>query len=227
MLVGAVATCWLYFTNQIGLYIHPRYFTFNIIASLLGLVLFVQAIGLRKPEKQSVPTRRAINSAAVIGVAVFALLIVPPSFLSSSMANQRGMNSGVDIDSLPSLSTVGVISPFGDNGTEQLTVRDWAGLLSQTNDQSFFTGKAAKVSGFITADPEREDVFFVSRFVVSCCTVDARPIGVPVHFSGWQASHTIDQWVEVRGVFDAHDNAIVVKPESITQIDKPKEPYVY
>src|SRR5690606_27041095 len=138
-------------------------------------------------------------------------LVVRPASLSSGIAVSRGINSGANTDDLAKFANLDVVSPFGNSGTLELNVKDWANLLSQTNDAAFFAGKQVKLTGFVVADTD-DEVFFVSRFVLSCCAVDARPIGVPVYKPGWQDDYSPDQWIEVKGVFSNFEGRIVVEP---------------
>jgi putative membrane protein len=228
VMVGAVATLWLAITKQLGLYIHPRYNTFTIVLSAVGLLIAVWA------TKNAASAKRLHPSALLILLlAVFCLLITKPAVLSSSVANQRGLNSSVtptDTVTLPDPQTVQL---FANNDYSRLSIKDWANLLQQTNDQAFFAGKEAVLTGFITADSsDPEHVFFVSRFVVSCCAVDARPVGVPVYLPDWQRTFRPDQWVSVKGAFATNPSTkgsqrIIVRPAETRPIDKPKDPYVY
>ena len=71
--------------------------------------------------------------------------------------------------------------------------------------------------------------FYVSRFVVTCCAVDARPIGIPVHSPGWQQKFEEDAWVRVRGSFASSPvvgGALIVEPTDLQAEDQPRNPYV-
>ncbi|MEA9986948.1 hypothetical protein QN358_17060, partial [Subtercola sp. RTI3] len=41
--IGVVATVWLGFSGQLGLYIHPRYYVFTLIMAAIAVVLIVGA----------------------------------------------------------------------------------------------------------------------------------------------------------------------------------------
>jgi putative membrane protein len=227
--IGMVATLWLGATKQLNLYVHPRYNTFSIVASVLGVVILVSALRGRGDEDGSPrkDARASLVAVLLVALSFVSLLVIKPAALSSNIANQRGVNSGANTDTLAKLSNVDVISPFGSSSTTQLTIKDWSSLLSQTNDQAFFVGKQAKLTGFITPDESDKNVFFVSRFVVSCCAVDARPIGVPVYKANWRDVYAPDQWVDLEGAFAVTNQRLALKPTAITPTDQPKDPYVY
>jgi uncharacterized repeat protein (TIGR03943 family) len=113
----------------------------------------------------------------------------------------------------------------------KFTVKEWASLLSQTNNPSFFNGKGADIIGFVSPAEGNADVFYVSRFVLTCCAVDARPIGVGVYHPHWESVYRKDQWVHVTGTFMQSSNGEppvnVVKPTNILKIREPDNPYAY
>jgi uncharacterized membrane protein YcgQ (UPF0703/DUF1980 family) len=67
---------------------------------------------------------------------------------------------------------------------------------------------------------------------VTCCAVDAQPLGVPVLLPGWQDRFAADDWVEVTGGFSPNPDPsaaepLVLVPDTIEKIDQPAQPYVY
>ncbi len=65
---------------------------------------------------------------------------------------------------------------------------------------------------------------------MTCCAVDAKPIGVPVYRPGWQEEFEEDSWVHVVGGFSETDQDIsepaIVTPQSVEPTDRPANPYV-
>lgn len=109
-------------------------------------------------------------------------------------------------------------------------MRDWATLLQLGVTAGDLNGKAIDVVGFVTPHRDRPEVFYVSRFTVTCCAVDALPVGVPVLDRGWRDRWRDGQWVRVRGTFTADTGdavAPVVDPESVEAVEEPREPYEY
>jgi len=236
-LVGIIATVWLGVTGQLGLYIHPRYFLFTVIMAAIAAVLVVAAFavvpaGDEEHEHLIVERSRwgwlwSVGSVVIFVAAVVGLLILPPATLTTATVEQRDLNG--------SASTLTQNDPKALVGSDSsaFTVRDWASLLRQGAGVDFFADKTASVTGFVTPDKsDPENVFFVARFVVTCCAVDAQPIGVPVYYPGWQDAYPTDSWVTVESGFDtnpsvASDQAIVLVPEKITPTEQPAQPYVY
>lgn len=166
-----------------------------------------------------------VAGVAVIVSAALALLVAPPAALTASTATQREVNtSAVD-------ASVTAEAPTGD--TASFTVRDWATLLRQGASEQFLAGRTATVSGFVTPDAsDPENVFYVARFIVTCCAVDAQPVGVPIHQPGWASTWAEGEWLKVTGGFGANPSvtsgeAVVLEPDTVTPIDEPAMPYVY
>ena len=249
-LIGIVATVWLALTDRLGLYIHPRYTVFTVVMALIASVLVVAAFAMPpiadgdedhehedaqgdddhdQPAARSrrADTVRALLAGTIIASATIALLVLPPSTLTSATATQRSINSGGStLEGAEAPSLVG-----GD--TSQFSVKDWALLVRQNPDPEYLAGKTVDVTGFVTPSPDDpENVFYVSRFVVTCCAVDAQPVGVPVHLPGWDDSLDADEWVTVSGEFEPNADsssaeALLLEPADVTPTEQPAQPYVF
>ena len=241
-----VSTVWLAVTNQLILYIHPRYIVFTVIMTVLGLVLVIASFG-RAPEHkhdhdhdhdhdhEDAAPRGYHRAISVVGTVVTlvmatALVVVPPATLTTATANQRVINS-TQVGSRTKTVDSAASAPAG--AFARFTVLDWSSLLRQTTDASFYRDKAANVVGFITTDrDDPQNVFYVSRFVITCCAVDAQPVGVPVFLPNWQNRFAADHWVKVSGSFQTNPStksqqSIALVPTATTKVDQPSEPYLY
>lgn len=252
-LIGIVATVWLALTGRLGLYIHPRYFEFTVIMAVVAAVLIVAAFAFapapmprhghehghgqgeygddqehdhaHDAEPRRGPTRTAL-SVLVVVAAAGALLVLPPSTLTSATAAQRSINNSGSALAQDTPELVG-----GD--TSQFTVKDWALLLRQNPGADYFADRRIEVTGIVTASPDDpENVFYVTRFVVTCCAVDAQPVGVPVHLPGWAEQFEPDQWVTATGVFEPNadspsDEPLLLTPADVAVTGQPDEPYVF
>jgi uncharacterized repeat protein (TIGR03943 family) len=238
-LIGVVAILWLGATGRLELYIHPRDVVFTIVMAVIGgaasIAAFLVVPGAPDhddhdheepaPPRSRWRTAGSIGgSAAIVVGAILALLVLPPATLTSATADNRDIAGSTALSDADTTELVG-----GDSTT--FTVKDWATLLHQGLGDDFFTGKPAAFSGFLvaTADP---DVVYVARFLVTCCAVDAQPLGVPVLLPGWRDDLAPDDWVEVAGAFGPHPDAgaaepIVLLPAEVTPIDQPAQPYVH
>ena len=231
-----VSTVWLAVTNQLILYIHPRYIVFTVIMAALGLVLVVSSFRRSPAHDHDQPSphgfRRAITvvgTVLTLNLAV-ALVVVPPTTLTTATAEQRVINS-TQVGSGARTVDSAASAPAG--AFARFTVLDWSSLLRQTTDAGFYRDKAANIVGFITKDTDDpQNVFYVSRFVITCCAVDAQPVGVPVYLPNWRDRFAADQWVKVSGSFETNPStksqqSIALVPTVTTKVDQPSEPYLY
>ena len=202
-LVGVIATIWLAATGTLTLYVHPRYTLLTVMMAVFTLLLLVLLAAVRVSPAahehgdhdhvtrvSAFGRSLAWSKAAVLICAALALLIVPPATLSSSARQNRELvTSGQALDSTKVAALVGA-----DPTT--FSVKDWAALLSQGGPEAV-VGKQVSLSGYVL-DRGEEDVFFIARLVVSCCAVDAQPIGVPVYRQGWRAEVEPGAWITIQ-----------------------------
>lgn len=234
--VMAAVTLWLAASGQLVLYIHPRYVIFTVAMSVLAVVLALATLGTVRDHDDEglVPSRGqrwlGLTAAGIAALFTLGMVVIPPATLSTATAEQRDMNATAGTDA----ADLAAASSADAEAIARFTVREWASILRQTSDLSFFDDRrATAVLGFMTADPDDpENVFYLSRFVVTCCAVDAQPLGVPVYLPGWQSEFDPDGWVSVSGAFESSPSAesshpIVLVPDTIEAVEQPREPYLF
>lgn len=249
ILLFNVYTLGLYYNQQLTLYIHPRYVLFTVafnaislVACGVGFLLTAWRMGADPPgigdasvsspgSAGRVPWRPSL-SVLVAGLVLVAAYALPARTLSSETAEQRSANFN-SAEAAPSGGKKGsgdTLALFGAD-TTRLTVADWVMAFNLRGNPDSYAGKEVDVVGFVF-HPEGtpEDVFYVSRFSVTCCAVDARPLGLPVYSPGWQEEFEEDSWVRVAGSFaeTGEDVAepVIVEPESLEPTERPDNPYV-
>jgi uncharacterized repeat protein (TIGR03943 family) len=160
----------------------------------------------------------------VLICAALALLVIPPATLSSTARQNRELvTSARALDSTKVAALVGA-----DPAT--FSVKDWAALLNQGGPEAVL-GKQVDISGYVL-DRGEEDVFFIARLAVSCCAVDAQPIGVPVYRPGWRDQIEPGAWIRIEGAFlnnPSHDSQeeVAIGVGSLANIEEPDQPYVF
>jgi uncharacterized repeat protein (TIGR03943 family) len=244
-LVGVVATVWLALSGGLALYIHPRYFGFTAAMAVLGGAAAIVALALaprageaddpdgadaeHETDSGRPPRRRAAafgawGSVLLAVAAVVTLLAVPPAALTSRTAVQR------DIDRTTA-DLAGEAPSLRGADPATFTLKDWALLVRQNDDPAVFAGQRPELVGFVTPAPgDPDDAFYLARFTITCCAVDAQPIGVPVHLPGWRERFAVDDWVRVSGAFGqdpAGGAGLVLLPEELEPVEQPEQPYVY
>jgi len=234
ILLFNVYTLVLYFNQQLALYTNPRYVWFTAIfnaistvACAVGIILTAWRMGKGSIGGLVVPWRPSFTLlvAALVLVAAYAL---PARTLSSDIASQRTANfNNTPTQTSGSGNTLAL---FGTD-TSRLTIADWASAFNLKTNANFYVGKKVDLVGFVFHPKGTpSDVFYVSRFRMTCCAVDAQPIGVPVYSPGWREKFEEDSWVRVTGSFTETDQDIaepaIVSPQSIERTDQPANPYV-
>ena len=236
-LVGVIATLWLAVTGRLTLYVHPRYTVLTImmaVLTLLALVLMAAVGGSPAAgvdgDHDHVSGASALSrlltwaNGAVLICAALALLIIPPATLSATARQNRELvTSGRALNSAKALPLVGA-----DPAT--FSVKDWAALLNQGGPEAVL-GKQVDLSGYVL-DRGENDVFFIARFAVSCCAVDAQPIGVPAYRPAWRDEIEPGAWITIKGAFVKNPSpdsqeSVAIEVGSLARIDEPDQPYVF
>ena len=235
-LLGATTTIWLAATGRLTLYVHPRYTLLTVIVAVLTLLALVltAAVGASPTAHEDHHDHVARASAfrrlliwsngVVLICTALALLVIPPATLSStSRQNRELVTSGQALAPTKAVALVGA-----DPAT--FTVKDWAALLSQGGPEAVL-GKQVDLSGYVL-DRGEDDVFFIARLVVSCCAVDAQPVGVPVYRPGWRDEVKTGGWITIKGSFvrnpsQASQESVAIGVDSVAKIDEPDQPYVF
>jgi uncharacterized repeat protein (TIGR03943 family) len=229
-----VYTLILYSNQQLTLYIHPRYTLFTVAFNILSLVacgigFVLTAWRMRSDTAVAgrVPWRPSIT-VLVAGLVLVAAYSLPARTLSSDTANQRSDNFN-DTQVQPS-ATGDTLALFAVD-TSGLNIADWVSAFNMKTSASFYEGKKVDVVGFVFHPKGTpQDVFYVSRFRLTCCAVDAQPLGLPVYSPGWQEEFEEDSWVHVTGSFTETDQDIaepaIIDPQSIEPTEQPENPYV-
>jgi putative membrane protein len=223
----------LYLAGDLTLYIHPRYVLFTALLNAVSLALcatgFVLAARQMGGRGLLGSFRRPSAALVVAGLVLAAAYFLPARTLSSATADQRSDNfNGAQASS--NASPDDTLALFGAD-TSRLTVTDWVSAFNVKTDPDFYADKKVEVVGFVF-HPENapQDVFYVSRFRVTCCTVDAQPVGLPVRAPGWRERFEADAWVRVAGGFAPPGPGIrepvVIDPENMEPVEQPENPYV-
>lgn len=141
--------------------------------------------------------RRATTlvTGSLVLTAAIMVLALPPAPLSPSMVAQRSIGT-----SAAGRNAANIVRSLADLPAEP-RISDWSMLLmSQTSDD--LTGVPATVTGFVTTTPEIADQgYYLVRFTIICCAVDAFPAQIPVYDPHWREHVQVGQWLKVSGNF--------------------------
>ena len=203
------------FENELGSYIHPRFNTFTIAFSALGLGLMIVAL-LQHGRSIMQATPQWLSWVVFLGSAGLAL--VPPLTLSAASVISRASEASY------AASTTRLHARY-----DQFTVKDWSSLLAQTPDPISLVGKPVAFEAFVSRPASTAAPALLSRFSVTCCAVDAQPISLPARSTELE-SLSANQWVKITGVWardPTSSTGISITVHTLDTIAQPKEPYVY
>jgi uncharacterized repeat protein (TIGR03943 family) len=226
-------------TGKLYLLLHPDYMWLTHLAIVmllgLGLIRGVQVgLSLRHPGRQGLPLQdqdhavlmpRQISTFLLIAVAVFGLVYSPQPFTSET-AFQRGITDVLGQTRSKPQRFVLSASP------EERTIIDWVRTLNVYPEPDAYTDQPVKVSGFVVHIPDWPDnVFMISRFVLTCCAADAYPVGLPVELPEGTPRPDPDTWLEVDGTMQTdtlnNKRQLVIGSAALTEIPEPRNPYEY
>ena len=230
-------------TGQFRLLIHPNYFGLVLASSIVLLFLaIVKIISLLRSQGQQIEAEEHITlfppgvSSTILLLAAIAGLIISPKVLASQTAMQRGVADIPLTRSQPQTFRASV-------KPEARTLIDWLRTLNAYPEPDAYTGQPANISGFVLHLPELPDNYLLlSRFVLTCCAVDAYPISIPVQLPDHKNNYPVDTWLQIKGkmitvTLPTHNQTntdtiinkrqLVLKAESITEIPTPRNPYNY
>lgn len=219
---------YLVWTQQMLFYIHPRFidlsiFTgmFLLIVGILSIYFFTQQLRKSRLKKELLLTQVKQNWHILLLTVI--IFILPKTSLTSATANQRTTN----FNTLPD-TPISLTLPAS---TQNLGLKEWVSLISSAQKPELLIGKEAVITGFIfQSSVLPEGYFMVTRFRVTCCALDATPIGIPVKYQ-WKEKFQQDDWVKVIGTIGQEtvndETQIIIIPTSVDKISQPTDPYVY
>ena len=237
-----------WFTGQLNLLIHPNYFLLVFVTSI---ILFLLAIGklfliinnyrsqsqwstTNNTGQQTTLLPKGWASSLLLVVAI-AGLVINPKVLSSQAATQRGLS-----DSLPP-TTLQTQSFLTSTPPEKRSLIEWVRTLNVYPEPDSYTNQPANITGFVIHLSQLpENYIYLSRFVLTCCAVDAYPVGIIVELPTSRSQFPTDSWLNVKGVMKTETLApldpkstktqqrqLVLQGVEIKTIPTPKNPYSY
>jgi uncharacterized repeat protein (TIGR03943 family) len=223
----------LWLAGQLYLLIHPNYIPLTIIAGC-GLTIVGIAEAWRVSKRRQGYTNNqqhvtlikpSLSSSLLLIVAIVALFINPRPF-TSEKAIHRGVTDNIaDARTIPQ-------SFRASNRPEERTLVEWVRTISAYPEPDAYKGQKVKLTGFVVHAPDQPDnMFLITRFVITCCAADVYPVSLPVKIAESRANYPPDKWLQVEGQTDVDINdgkrQVVIVASNITAIAEPKNPYDY
>lgn len=235
-------------TGQLNLLVHPNYFG---LVTMTGVVLVVLSLirggqwfkrFMAKNRRKEARDVVAHITLLPIGVGSTLLLvtailgfIVPPTAFSSQVALQRGISNTLPATQIETQSFAANTKP------EERSLIDWIRTINAYPEPDAYAGQKAKIKGFVVYPPHLpKNYLLLSRFILTCCAVDAYPVGLPIKIEGNQTQYPQDGWLEIEGKMITENLAassqsvdstaapkrqVVLEANSIKAIPTPTDPY--
>jgi len=212
----------LFATGQMALYMSPSLDPLTALTGVasgcLGLWELRAAVR-RRAEHEPLSLDHALTVGLVLVPVALGLITTPRALDSSALGGQ-------DLSRL----VLAYPSPPGTSGVRPLTsaeAPDIFSFLRQAGGAGM--GQQVRAVGMVAHSSSLQPGQFVLlRYSIVHCVADARPIGVLVlgDASAWQA----DEWVEVRGTLDVHEQdgeyLVALRASSLAATDEPANPYL-
>ncbi|MCT0255035.1 TIGR03943 family putative permease subunit [Synechocystis sp. CS-94] len=240
-------------SGELRLLIHPNYFglvtvTGFVLLFLGGLRLFQTGRRWLKRARRSGSSNN--NQDSVTHVTVLPLgmgtalllvtalmgLFITPSVFTSQLAIQRGIST-----TLPPTQTQ--ISSFATQiKPEERTLVDWVRTISAYPEPDVYAGQKVNVTGFVVhPDYLPDNYILISRFILTCCAVDAYPVALTVRLEGSRSQYPPDTWLTIQGQMEAatlpssadqgrqgaDKRQVVVEAQLVEVVPTPADPYSY
>ncbi|BFM41012.1 TIGR03943 family protein [Synechocystis sp. LKSZ1] len=238
------------FRGELQLLIHPNYFGLVTITGLILVLLGGSrlALSLKRGLRRSPGTEAndsvthltllplGVGSGLLLLTALLGLAI-PPTVFTSQMALQRGISNTLPATQLEAASFVSQVKP------EERSLVDWIRTLNSYPEPDAYQGQKAKVQGFVVYSPDLPNNYLlISRFILTCCAVDAYPVGLPVKLPGDRQQYPQDSWLEIEGTMATETlplhhqtgettqekkRQLVLVADAVKPIPTPADPYSY
>lgn len=206
------------FSGELGLFIRPGYIVFTIVMAIVALasVLFSIYNDIKtKVERKKWAISAFISSLLVIAVTV-SMLVFSPSPLKGNYGFSGNTSSRSDFGNIE------------NKNIQSLSIKDWSEVIESSQNEKYLN-KKVNLAGYVA--PIDDNYFYLSRYVIYCCTVDAQLSQVPVYMPGWKDKLSSKEWVEINGKFTTSDSSleypVALHASQIKKISEPRNPYVY
>lgn len=210
----------MFYTEELFLYILPRYSFLVLLPALLQIV-FAFHIFANSALYQNIYKKVSRLNIIILLFPVLASLFFPPNMLSSYSAFQRGVQTNISDIKLRTKTNFNVDS-------KRRSYADWIQLMESSDSLSRYIGQDLEIQGFVLKDERlKENEFYIARFVMSCCTADARTVVIKVSYD---ASNELenDDWILLSGKWKNSREADLLEIDASRVEHKitPKNPYL-
>jgi putative membrane protein len=210
---------YLWATGEMSRYLGPRTYWVVVFGAItLGLVTVVNVMTLRARGRTQRLSLGEAAGLALLLVPVVAVSAIPGAGLGALAASRKSTGAGV-------ASVASLAAPSADGEVSFLEIHYASESEEYAANAGIADGYEVELVGFVSEEGGGgDDELELSRFYVSCCAADAIPYSVPVDTD---KDYPLDTWLEVSGTLSRRGDVFVLVPESIAEVEEPKNPYLY
>lgn len=227
LLLIAIYIFYINYINRLAFFIHPRFLGLAIAcAVVIGIVALGGIVHTFRANRLIFKGQKSIFSISfTILLLTVLVFLVPIRSLSSESFNLRSSKSNISFTDEEKKQAKAKFSSTIDTTTFRFF--DWISAQS-LNENGVFKDKKIKSTGFVTAG-KTLNTFGLSRFVISCCVVDATPVSLLVEYD-YSSTFKLNDWVEIEGIFEIKPidgkNQPVIIPTKVNKINEPDSVYL-
>ncbi len=221
-------------------YVKPGLRPWLIVAgALLGLLAVVGLVRAARPGPDAEPVDVDADDEAphdhshvpavawLLTLPVLAIFLIAPVSLGSYAAGRQDVRVAPRRGGFPAL-------PAPVDGAVPLSLNEYT-LRTLYDEKDSLDGQRIRLVGFVSPDPNSSgDTFLLTRFVISCCAADGRPIKVVVRGAPMPLPPS-DTWLSVVGERVPPERTAdgrviesrlpVFTAQSVARIREPRQPY--
>ena len=216
-------------TGEIARYVHPK---MNVYILVCGIIFAILA--LLNFENMMTEQENKLNKSLLIFIIPLCLaLFVPPTSLSASTIQNKGMNLGIYSNSNSNKQSNVAPGTKTNEGIEiKVTEDNYTQTMYNLHDQlDDYTGKTIQISGYIYKDDTfKSNEFVVGRTMIACCTADASLIGLKCEEINSENLKNDDWYVVTGKIKKVNLEGTEIPGIVVTNMEKTNKPpneYVY
>jgi len=228
---------WLDLTEQLSLYINPKFtilteISYCLLLPMLIIRLFDTFFHTNEPHEHSkIGQLRYVPFFAILLLAA----ALPNNTLNANLVNNKGLNSALAANTT-SATVQDVPRPlakqFKQADSIKVTDLNYTEATSEINDfPGDYLGKTISMTGFVFRSPAlTTSQLSLVRYVITCCVADSLPYGVMCEVKDAK-NYPDGTWLSIEGTvqmgkYEDTDTPFI-KVTSLKQIEAPKKPYVF
>lgn len=237
---------YLHIFKQIQYLISSRYFLFNIVMILFLIAIFITIFTFSSIKSKKIPNlfkfisdlhihRNNIRSSLLVFGILLLAMFLPLGPLSPRTALGVSSDNKARLNFQP--RELELISPSGNRiDTANYSLYDWVRILATETNVEKFSESQISLIGFVLPDQskQQDSHFLISRYVITCCAVDAVPVSLPVVNRQSNSDKpllddpsTDPNWYQIEGkfVYNEEDSRLEILVSEFKIVEPPDDPY--